>query len=258
MKIRSIACVFALLMIVLTVRVSYGREIVEQNMKRGLMYAVQGRFSEARVVFLKLLEIYPLYGPAQETLEVIDEAVNQKIESDAAVHFFRGAAYGNDGLRNEAIGEYSKAIALHPTFTMAYNNRGFHFMSKGYLHLAISDYSKAIKITPRSAVIYLNRGVAYARLGELDQAIGEYSKAIEITPGMATAYLNRGVAYARKGQLDKAIFDYTKAIGITPSFAVAYYNRGTAYVKKDQFDEAIADFDKAMEMKSASTPTYVH
>ena len=56
---------------------------------------------------------------------------------------------------------------------------------KGDLDQAIADYTQAIALDPKYAVAYNNRGIAYCDKGDLDQAIADYTQAIALDPKYA-------------------------------------------------------------------------
>lgn len=49
--------------------------------------------------------------------------------------------------------------------SIAYNNRGIGYDSKGQFDTAIENFDQAIRINPNSALAYYNRGVAYTNRG---------------------------------------------------------------------------------------------
>ena len=195
----------------LTVGLSHGQSIPEQSLSKGLDYAVQGKYIDAKVEFEKALKVDPFYQPAKKALKVIGDVINRKIDSKTATHFFKGVVFGNTGQYDQAISELNKAIEMNPKFAEAYLNRGIVYaQAKGQYDQAISDFSKAIEISPQFAKAYKDRGFAYYKKGQYDQAISDYSKAIEINPRFADAYFNRAVAYYSKGEYEKAWGDVHK------------------------------------------------
>ena len=130
----------------------------------------------------------------------------------------------------------------------AYYNRGIGYEDKGLHDQAIADYTQAIALKPDYAVAYDNRGNAFDSKGLYDQAIADHSQAIALQPGLANAHYNRGHAYAANGRYDQAIADYTQAIALKPDYVKAIENRGLAYEKKGSRDQAIADFRASLRL----------
>ena len=67
----------------------------------------------------------------------------------------RGIAYRNKGLYDQAIADYSKAIALGPKFVNAYTNRGNAYYDEGLYAPAETDFAKAIELDPMFGYPYL-------------------------------------------------------------------------------------------------------
>jgi tetratricopeptide (TPR) repeat protein len=196
----------------------YGQSAAMQHLIKGVDYAAQGKFEEAKEEFGKVSKADPLYESVQEDLKVIEDVIDKKITSKTAIHLYKGVTY----------------------------------VHKRQYDQAISDYTKAIEINPRFAMAYRTRGTAYFRKRQYDQAISDYTKAIEINPRYARAYYSRGLAYEEgKGQYDQAISDYTKAIEINPRYVDAYNNRGFIYmVRLEDKKKACADWKRACELGS--------
>jgi tetratricopeptide (TPR) repeat protein len=103
---------------------------------------------------------------------------------------------------------------LDPGNVGAYNDRGIAYYDiKGY-DLAIADYSKAIALDPTYKFAYVNRGNAYRVKENFDLAIADYSKAIELDAKYVNTYKGRGRAYSKKGNYDLAVADFTRAAAL--------------------------------------------
>jgi tetratricopeptide (TPR) repeat protein len=147
-----------------------------------------------------------------------------------------------------AIADYSKAIALDPNFTNAYNNRGFCKRQLKDYKGAIADYSIAIKFRPNTADAYNNRGSSKDEIKDYRGAIADYSKAIALQPNFADAYYSRGNSKLQLKDYIGAIADYSKAIELKPDNADAYYNRGNSKILLKDYNGAITDYSKAIEL----------
>lgn len=145
---------------------------------------------------------------------------------------------------DQAIADYSKAIALKPDIAIAYIDRGLAYSKKGLDDQAIADFTKAIALQPYPADLiaraYIERGSAYSKKGLDDQAITDYTKAIALDHS-PDSYNSRGRVYEKKGLYDQAIADYTEVIRFVAS---GYTDRARVYEKKRLYDLTIADYTK--------------
>jgi tetratricopeptide (TPR) repeat protein len=163
-------------------------------------------------------------------------------------HHNLGMAYEKRGMYEEAVSEYTKAIAIDPFFEDPHINLGTFYYARGLYERAAAEYEKAIAINPRSADAHYNLGLAYDRAGRYDKAVPAYEKAIAIDPQCAKAYNDLGFMYTMKGMYDKAVAACQKAISINPRFVQAYNNLGLIYHTQGMYDAAIESYEKALSL----------
>jgi tetratricopeptide (TPR) repeat protein len=149
---------------------------------------------------------------------------------------------------DEEIQYYTEAIHLLPSFSMAYNNRGWCYFKQNKVDLAIQDYNQAIKSDPKNYYPYANRAVIRYEKGDLDGVISDCSAWIQIKPRDADAYNRRGYAFEQIGDLESAIKDYTEVIKLQPNNSMGYNIRGFCYYKKAELDLALRDYDQAINL----------
>jgi tetratricopeptide (TPR) repeat protein len=149
----------------------------------------------------------------------------------------------------EAIARYTKSIALDPTYSQSYADRGMCYLVLKQFDKSLSDIDKAISLCSANAQYYINRGAVHGDRKEYNKVVEDCEKAmsLKLQPAMqAGAFGNRGEAYFKLGQYDKAVDDLTKAILTHPQPAECYYYRSLAYEKLgkkelSQQDKAKAD-----------------
>jgi tetratricopeptide (TPR) repeat protein len=72
------------------------------------------------------------------------DGMPESVQETVRTHLDHGGACLDKGKHDEAIADYDKAIALDPSFALAYSNRGLAYAKKGDVDRAIADYDKAI------------------------------------------------------------------------------------------------------------------
>lgn len=102
-------------------------------------------------------------------------------QSEAESLVGRGDTLHEQGMLDEAIELYTRAIQLDPNLAAAYNNRGLAYDEKGDLGRAIADLDRAIQLDPNAAPTYYNRGLAHKALGKKAEAISDFEKFISLT-----------------------------------------------------------------------------
>ena len=97
-----------LIVLLLTVGVTYAQSSAEESYNKGVEYAVQGEFSKAKEEFENALKVDPFYTAAELSLKVINDVIKQKIKSETAIHLFKSASYSNNEQYEQAISYCTK------------------------------------------------------------------------------------------------------------------------------------------------------
>ena len=146
-----------------------GQGVAMQNVTKGVDFASQGQFNEAKVEFEKALKVDPYNDLAETSIIVIEDLNDKTIESKTAILWFKGSANFIKGLWDNAITDYSKVIQMNPKLLAgAYNSLGLIYDEKGQHDAAIADFTTAIELNPKLIDAYNNRGLAYDKKGQLD------------------------------------------------------------------------------------------
>jgi tetratricopeptide (TPR) repeat protein len=131
---------------------------------------------------------------------------------------------------------------------VVYNNRGVAYDVEHLHEQAIADFTHAIALRPDYAYAYFHRGIAYDAWSLPGRASRDFSKAIEIKKDYADAWYHLGSVHWETAHYDWAITDFTNAITLKPDYAEAYYARGSAYHAKGLRDQAVADYRAALKI----------
>ncbi len=168
--------------------------------------------------------------------------------------FSRGKAYGDQGLYDEAIRDYSAAIRPNSDSASYFNNRGLDYANNGLYDEAIRDYDEAIRLDPDYALAFNNRGNAYRRKGLYDEAVRDYDEAMRITPGDADDFFTLGRARFYKGDFADAARDLTIAVQKYPPNEAKTYAILWLYLSQARAslgaEAALADNTTELELNS--------
>jgi predicted O-linked N-acetylglucosamine transferase (SPINDLY family) len=156
----------------------------------------------------------------------------------------------------QAIGLYSKVIALRPDHALAYYKRGNLLQKSERMEAALASYDQALALNPGYANAFCNRGVVLGRLNRLDEAWASYNQAIALNPDDALACFNRGVVLRELERSEEALASYDQAIAIRPNYAEAYCNRGILLQVLKQWDAALASYNQCIEIDSGFSQAY--
>ena len=156
------------------------------------------------------------------------------------------------GEHERAIEEFSRAIQLNPTNSLAYHERGYTYSQLGKYERAINDFTQAIQLDPFDASAYNYRGQVHLELSDYTQAIKDYTQAIVESPPDSYDHLlglhERAKAYFESQHFSLAVGDYTQALTVEREHNLSQFgltqinliNRGIAYHELGTYEEAIS------------------
>ena len=124
----------------------------------------------------------------------------------------------------QAVGYYSKAISMHPTYTLARLNRGLCYFNMGYPDKAFPDWDSVRKMEP-----------AQPKLRNYLSVLGKY-------------YFNQGMRCGKENKADSAVIAFSKGTLVAPDVPDMWYNLGNAYVTAGKYAEAQGALEKAIQL----------
>jgi serine/threonine-protein kinase len=153
--------------------------------------------------------------------------------NDWNVHMVAGLALRGDGMYDEALGEFSRALKLNPAnAAILYNHRARVYHYQNQIELAGDELEKGLALEPRHPLLRTSWGYQQMRLGNLDKAIETLESVIAddsslriAVPTLAICYVQantreRGVALLKDDTLDAAEADSEMAYRLATYFAV--------------------------------------
>ena len=162
--------------------------------------------------------------------------------STCVYYINQGDAWDNQGSHDNAIADYTQAIASEPNCALAYNQRGAAYFEMGQYDRAIADYTQAIAINRNFAAAYNNRGAALDAENEFDKALADTNIALALEPSYVEAYVSRGAILYNQQKYDDGIAADNQALAIDPSSAQAYADRAANWNMKGEYEKAKADY----------------
>lgn len=188
---------------------------------------------------------------------------------------------------------YSRAIALSPSTTYLYLQRGNVLLTTGHFDDAIADFttsyekdvadsSRRMDLCNRAAAKIMKRDFtgAYDDLrsayrldsndisvlnnlsavcddaGHDDETIGYLNKILRIDSNYSGAYSNLGFKYQGMGQHEKAISYFNKVLTLTPDEPLAFSNRSFSRLKIGDVEGAMKDIDHSLELYPTNAYAY--
>lgn len=156
-----------------------------------------------------------------------------------------------DSVRNVALSELEKSVAIYPKFGDAYNQMGMTWDRKKNFQKAMESYQKALATNEKNPIVFNNYATLFFNVGKYDEAFENFRMAIKLKPDYAEAYMNMGSTYGMQKKYDDALNCFFNAIKFDPSLAQAYYFAGITYRFKGDEVNAQAYLSKAHKLNPA-------
>jgi tetratricopeptide (TPR) repeat protein len=220
----------------------------EELSRKGINFAAQGRWNEAREEFKKVLEASKTDSTSLSSLKVLRDFEEGAISREFTLLFFKGVAFLVDNRPREAVAELQKALLIKEDYVKAYNILGMAYASSGDTEQALAHFKKALKINPSYTEALFNLASYQSSLRNHQQALECYQIIIALEPDSADAYANIAGVYAALDQYPQSIAYYRKLIALNSLNGHAYYNLGMAYFMADDFTRARESLVSAKEI----------
>ncbi len=203
----------------------------------------------------------------------------------AKLYVARGTVVDALGKHDEAIADFTRAIALDPHDQIAYSNRATEYLTSSRFALAIVDLTEVIRAKPENGMAFYNRATAYERSGERDKALDDYRNAARLLPSFAPAAAalgrllgasdpaaalsdlsdairldpkspalrSRATLYLSLGRLEQALLDFNQVIANDGSDSIAFLDRGVTYDRIGNIESAIGDYGSSIALAPSAT-----
>ncbi|HYV34970.1 MAG TPA: tetratricopeptide repeat protein [Gemmataceae bacterium] len=237
--------------------------------QRGIAFARQGRFEEARMQFQHVLELQPEDADAHFNLANLYVFQNQFTDAIAQcqetlkrrpdhveAQYNLAFAFHSLGRREEAIQWYRQVLEVRPDHVDAQNSLGLALMEQSHWEEAAACFRQVLDFEPEHVEALNNLGLVLLKLARWDEAVSLLRQVIRLRPHHLDAQNNLGVALTEMGYFDEAMLCFDQAVRLDPGFAQAHNNMGKAYSLYDQPEEAIQRFQQALRLNPNFTEAY--
>ncbi len=243
----------------------------------GNALAARGELDGAIRAYREALKGHQDYAAAHERLAL---ALEQKGDSEGAIAELRetvrlrsyvpdllilGNMLVRNGLRDEAIANYRRAIELDPNLAIVHYNLGTVLQEKpACLSEAVASYREAIACHRRAislrpadgdshnnlAWVFLT--CAYGPIRNPAEGLKLAQRAVELVPNKGAYWNTLGVAHYRSGSCKEAIAAFTKSMQLTHGgnsydyffLAMAHWQLGEKEEARRWYDQAVQWMDK--------------
>ena len=197
--------------------------------KGNLAWTVDGKLDEAKVFYLKALELDPEFAYAHKAL---------------------GSMYYWNNNRTKGEEHYTKALNLVDRLTEKEKLLIQADMEKfrGNYEGAVLNYNIYLRSYPGTSQAWFSLGYCYMRLNRCQESIIAFNKSLELFKDKEpNAYINIAICYSKLEKYQQAVDFYLKAFAINPkllTFTSTAHEFGFLYVEMDEIQKAREVFEK--------------
>jgi serine/threonine protein kinase/Tfp pilus assembly protein PilF len=125
--------------------------------------------------------------------------------NDWNVHMVAGMALRGDGMYDEALHQFSRALKLNPgSAPILYNHRARVYHYQNQIELAGDELEKGLALEPRHPLLRTSAGYQEMRLGNLDKAIEILEGVIRDDGSLRIAVPTLALCYVQAGKRERA------------------------------------------------------
>ena len=177
---------------------------------------------------------------------------------DARAHGVLGLVYAGQHDYTREISEYEKAIALDPSYSIAYNQLGYASRSIGDMAAAEKAFRQYVTLIPNDPNPYDSYGELLLKMGRFDESIAQYRKALAIDPYFGASRIGIATSEMLTGHPADALAElrtyYAKARD-DGERRTALLNQAMIHVEHGGTDDALRTMEtiRAMDQKAGDT-----
>ena len=161
---------------------------------------------------------YDLYnlGRFDDALVVANQYGSQ-LPKEPNFPLLAGHVHKRSQLLNEAIDDYTQAIARDPKMVEAYVNRGYVLNDMQNAERASQDFEAALKLSPNNGIAHLGLAFSDLQLRQPKQALDQVDDAQKSMGESGATHLVRATAYRQQRLLASAEKEYRAALKYAPN-----------------------------------------
>jgi tetratricopeptide (TPR) repeat protein len=147
----------------------------------------------------------------------VEQTVAKPVIDEADKSYNLGRGHQAERQYDQALIEFTEAIALRPDFHEAYLRRGETLLALGFPDTALEDLKRAVHRGAASAEAHRLQARAHMALKNPHRAMMAATDALHADPSDAHLYALRGEAYLQLESWDRAIADLEEAVRRAPA-----------------------------------------
>lgn len=154
----------------------------------------------------------------------------------------------SEGVTNEALAEFERAIEINPELTIAYVGAAELYTEQGLYGEAEQKYRRATELEPANFDAQYGHGLVLQLLNRITESVRAYLRALALRPDDFDANLNVATAYMQLDEPRQARPYAERAVRLNPEDGNARVNLGAVYGALEMHDAAVVEYQQAAEL----------
>jgi tetratricopeptide (TPR) repeat protein len=180
----------------------------------------------------------------------VDKAKEKK--SKANEYFEKAEEEFEKELYDEAINNYTKAIANDAKNSNYYNSRGVTYYTKKEYYKAIGDFMKAIEVKPDYVKAHYNLAYTKYQLNDYNGALVDAATAVSIDSNYCSSHNLKGLIFNNLEIPDSALVSFKKAFLCDTTYSTYSYNIGYVHYLNKNYTECTEWLEKSLAQGNTS------
>lgn len=166
-------------------------------------------------------------------------------------NFLYDFAYASqmNGDTEAAIKHYNECLDSNPFSEVAWYNLGVAYAKDTQIEKALEAYDFAIAILPSYTWAFLNKGLLLIDEERHEEAIPVFKDLLEIEPLNAEVLAYLGECSAKLGDTENAEKAFDLAIQISAEHAPAWFGKASLLIEQERHEESLTFLQKAIELE---------
>jgi tetratricopeptide (TPR) repeat protein len=169
-----------------------------------------------------------------------------RVEAQNAVA--NAARLRSEGVTQDALAEFERAIEINPELTIAYVGAAEIYTEQGLYGDAEQRYRRATEIEPANFDAQYGHGLVLQLLNRITESVRAYLRALSLRPDDFDANLNVATAYMQLDEPRQARTYAERAVRLNPEDGNARINLGAVYGALEMHDAAVVEYQQAAEL----------
>ncbi len=186
------------------------------------------------------------------------ESLLRSAANDWNVHLVAGQTLRIDGMYDEALDQFNRALRLNPSnAALIYNNRARVFQYQNQLELAADELEKGLTLEPKQPLLRISLGYQQMRTGDLTRAIETLEAVTQEATSLRIVYPTIALCYVQLGEREKAAtFIVDETLSAAEADSEMAYRLATYFALEGDESEALHWLRRAIYLGNENYPWF--